>query len=65
MLHMGYLIVLDGQSINKSRFGNSIAFGKSTSQRIYPEQHTPKTGWKLHGYGPKHALHSWDIHFVW
>ena len=23
---------------------NSIAFGKSTSQRIYPEQHTPKMG---------------------
>ena len=23
---------------------NSIAFGKSTSQRIYPEQHTPKIG---------------------
>ena len=23
---------------------NSIAFGKSTSQRIYPEQHKPKIG---------------------
>ena len=23
---------------------NSIVFGKSTSQRIYPKQHTPKTG---------------------
>ena len=23
---------------------SSIAFGKSTSQRIYPEQHTPKIG---------------------
>ena len=23
---------------------NSIAFGKSTSQRIYPAQHTPKIG---------------------
>ena len=30
--------------------GNSIAFGKSTSQRIYREQHTPKIGWKLHKY---------------
>ena len=30
------------------RVGNSIAFGKSTSQRIYREQHTPKIGWKLH-----------------
>ena len=26
------------------RFENSIAFGKSTSQRIYPKQHTPKIG---------------------
>ena len=34
---------------------NSIAFGKSTSQRIYPEQHTPKIGWKLHKYGLKQA----------
>ena len=25
-------------------FGNSIAFGKSTSQRIYPKQHTPEIG---------------------
>ena len=33
----------------------SIAFGKSTSQRIYPQQHTPKIGWKLHKYGLKHA----------
>ena len=32
---------------------NSIAFGKSTSQRIYPEHHTPKIGWKLHKYGLK------------
>ena len=42
---------------------NSIAFGKSTSQRIYPEQHTPKIGWKLHNYGLKHALHTLDDHF--
>ena len=42
---------------------NSIAFGKSTSQRIYPEQHTPKIGWKLHKYGLKHALHTLDDHF--
>ena len=43
--------------------GNYIAFGKSTSQRIYPEQHTPKIGWKLHKYGLKHALHTSDDHF--
>ena len=42
---------------------NSIAFGKSTSQRIYPEQHTPQIGWRLHKYGLKHALHSLDGHF--
>ena len=28
----------------KSKCENSIAFGKSTSQRIYPKQHTPKIG---------------------
>ena len=42
---------------------NSIAFGKSTSQRIYPKQHTPKIGLKLHKYGLKHALHILDGHF--
>ena len=42
---------------------NSIAFGKSTSQRIYPEQHTPKIGWKLHKYGLKHALDALGDHF--
>ena len=49
MLHMGY----------------SIAFGKSTSQRIYREQHTPKIGWKPHKHRLKHALHSLDDHFRW
>ena len=43
----------------------SIVFCKSTSQRIYPEEHTRKIGWKLHKYGLKYALHSLDIHFVW
>ena len=42
---------------------NSIAFGKSTSQTIYREQHTPKIGWKLHKYRLKHALHTLDDHF--
>ena len=41
----------------------SIAFSKSTSQRIYREQHTPKIGWKLHKYRLKHALHTLDDHF--
>ena len=43
--------------------GYSIAFGKSTSQRIYPKQRTHKTGKKRHKYGLKHALHSLDGHF--
>ena len=30
--------------------GDSIAFGKSTSQRIYSKEHTPKIGGKLHKY---------------
>ena len=63
MLYTGYLIILDGQSIKKISFGNSIAFGKSTSQRIYREQHTPKIGWKLHKYRLKHALHTLNDHF--
>ena len=46
-----------------SQSKNSIAFGKSTSQRIYREQHTPKIGWKLHKYSLKHALHTLDDHF--
>ena len=44
MLYIGYLIILDGQSIKKVSSGNSIAFGKSTSQSIYPKQRTPKIG---------------------
>ena len=44
MLYIGYLIILGGQRIKKISFGNSIAFGKSTSQRIYTKQHTPKIG---------------------
>ena len=44
MLYMGYFIFLDGQSIKKISFGNSIAFGKTTSQRMYPTQPTPKRG---------------------
>ena len=63
MLQLEYLIILDGQRVKKISFGNSIAFGKSTSQRIYREQHTPKIGWKLHKYRLKHALHTLDDHF--
>ena len=43
--------------------GYSIAFGKSTSHRIYSKQHTHKIGEKRHNYGLKHALHSLDGHF--
>ena len=63
MLYIGYSIILDGQSIKKISFGNSIAFGKSTSRRIYTEQDVPKIGWKLHKYGLKHASHTLDGHF--
>ena len=44
MLHIGYLITMDGQNITKISFRNSIAFGRSTSQRINPKQPTPKLG---------------------
>ena len=48
---------------NRKKPKDTIAFGKSTSQRIYPKQQTPKIGWKLHKYGLKHALHILDGHF--
>ena len=38
MLYIGYLMILGGHNVKK--FGNSIAFGKSTSQRIYHKAHT-------------------------
>ena len=41
----------------------SIAFGKSTSQRIHPEQRTHKIGKKQHKYSLRHALHTLDDHF--
>ena len=44
MLYIAYLIIVDGHNIKKISFRNSIAFGKSTSQRIYSKQHTPKIG---------------------
>ena len=48
---------------NRKKPKDSIAFGKSTLQRIYPEQHTPNIGWKLLKYGLKDALHTLDDHF--
>ena len=63
MLYIAYFIIVNGQNIKKFFSKNSIAFGKSTSQRIYREQHTPKIGWKLHKYRLKHALHTLDDHF--
>ena len=42
MLYIGHLIILDGRSMKKISFGNSIAFGKSTSQRSYSKQRTHK-----------------------
>ena len=49
--------------LKKISFGNSIAFGKSTSQRIYPKQRTHKIGGTQNEWGLKHALHSLDGHF--
>ena len=63
MLYIAHLIILDGQSMEKISFGNSIAFGKSTSQRIYSKQRTHKIGKKQHKYGLRHALHTLDDHF--
>ena len=40
MLYIGYFIIVNGQNIKK----NFIAFGKSTSQRIYSKQRTHKIG---------------------
>ena len=51
--------------VGKNRiFENSIAFGKCTAQRIYPEQCTPKQG-KTYIYCLKHASHSLDDHSEW
>ena len=36
MLYIEYLIIVSGHNIEKMFCKNSIAFGKSTSQRIYP-----------------------------
>ena len=58
MLNIGYLIILDGQKIKKISFGNSIAFGKYTSQRISPKQRRLEIGKKRHKYGLKHDLHT-------
>ena len=41
MLYIAYFIIVSGHNIKKMIRKNSIAFGKSTSQRIYPKQHTP------------------------
>ena len=42
MIYIGYFIILNVQNIKKISFGNSIAFGNSTLQRIYPKRHTPR-----------------------
>ena len=46
MLYVGYLIIVNGQNIKKIGFENSIAFGNSTSQRIYLEHRSPNGGEK-------------------
>ena len=42
--------------------GDSIAFGSSTSQRIYSKPHTHNIGKKRHKYGLRNALHTLDGH---
>ena len=61
-IYIGYLIILDGLNIKEIGLGNTIAFGKSTSHRIYPKQHTPKIRYYLINCGLKHALHILDGH---
>ena len=48
MLYITLFIIVSDHNIKTK----SIAFNKSTSQRIYPKQHTRKIGQKLH----KHRL---------
>ena len=43
MLYIAYFIIVSGHNIKK-KLQNSNAFSKSTSQRIYHKQHTPKIG---------------------
>ena len=44
MLYIADFSIVSGHNIKKMFCENSVAFGKSTSQRIYPKQHTPKIG---------------------
>ena len=41
MLYMGYLIILDGQSIKKISFGNSIAFGSAPRREVDSQPISP------------------------
>ena len=65
MLYIAWMVILGDHGIEKISFENfnSIAFGKSTSQRIYSKQHTHKIGKKRNKYGLKHALETLDGHF--
>ena len=42
MLYIAYFIIVSGHNIKNCFCKNSIAFGKSTSQRMYPNS-TPST----------------------
>ena len=41
MLYIGYLIFLDGQSIKKISFGNSIAFGSAPRREVDSQPISP------------------------
>ena len=58
-----FVLCKNGCWRRRRRNTNSIAFGKSTSQRIYSKQRTHKIGKKRHKYGLKYALHTLDGHF--
>ena len=58
-----YCVDRSSHGLSPQKLENYIAFGKSTSQRIYPKQHTPKIGQKLDKCSLKHALHILEGHF--
>ena len=54
-------MILQGVKLTIQPLG--VGYANRPKKGIYTEQHVPKTGWKLHKYGLKHALHSLDGHF--
>ena len=62
ILYIGYLIILDGQSIKKISFGKLYCLQQVNLAENLPQAtHTQHRG-KRHKYGLIHALHSLDGH---